>query len=467
MVGHKHLDNNSPHDSIFIFYDSLVTHKILIPNPERDSIFSIIDERWDKLVGKYEDPSMVEYSDLETVKTSFLIENIDFAFEAWRTYPWAKHLTWQQFCEYLLPYKISNEPLLPWREKLMKKYAWLPDSLPNKSDAMNATRVLYNNLKWFYLNRRIWRHSLVGQENLHLARSGTCFNKTDLNMFVMRAMGLAVTRDFILYWGNRDSNHYWNSFITNDGAFLDFEGLGELNQRWQGRMPKHKIVNLGPFYKSTARFSKVFRETFLESKNTLVDNNKIGIYEDIPPEFRKTRYYDVTSEYVDVTSVDIKLTNLESLPKYAYLCTYNKNEWRPAYWGRVNKDGNTHFLDMGRQILYIPCKYDKNRFIPLSNPFVLDSLGKVVELNNPNEIRQTVNFTHDISATRTIKKGATYELYEWNKTQWILAGKSTAEGKSKITFENVPQNTLLRLQKVNGNKNERIFYYANGVQYFY
>ncbi|MDI9877794.1 hypothetical protein [Flectobacillus longus] len=467
MNGLTHVDSANLHvfDTVFGVYDSLVTNNIVVHKQETE--YPLIDDAWDKIVEKYEDPNTIELPDLETVKASFLIENIDLSFQAWRTFPWAKHLTFEQFCEYLLPYRMNNEPIMPWRNKLMKKYAWLPDSLPDKKDAINATRVLYNNLKWFLLNKKLWRHPLLGSDNLHLARAGTCINKTDLNMFVMRAMGLAITRDYVLYWGNRDSNHYWNAFVMNDGTFLDFEALGAIRLLWQGRMPKHAIVNpIVRFGGWSAKMSKVFRETFSPQKGTLVEDNKIGIRVKIPYEFERTRIKDVTSEYMKVADISYQLSKRENFPKYIYLCTLNEKEWRPAYWARVQSDGKALFKQMGADIVYMPCRYENWRYIPEGNPILLDSLGESHELVMSKGVFPRAEFGFDNYATR-VSKGSSYQLFYFYQNKWILHSEHIAEDKAKITFENVPQNTLLRLQKVNGSKNERIFLYSNGIQSFY
>lgn len=477
MEGHKHLDaeNLRPFDTIFGVYDSLLTNKIVVHKQE--TAYPEIDDAWYKIVEKYEDPNTLEYPDLEHITADFLIDNIDGAFQAWHTYPWAKHLTWEQFCEYLLPYKMSNEPLVPWRSTMMKKYSWLSDSLPDKSDAIHATRVLYNNLKWFLLNKKLWYHPLVGATNLHTAKAGTCHAKTDLNMFVMRAMGLAITRDFVLHWGNREGNHYWNSFVMNDGSFLDFEALGAVRMDWQGRMKKHKQVNkIGILYDWEAKPSKVFREIFSEQSETLVTDNLLGVNEKIPFEFQNTRIKDVTHEYTKVATAKVQLSSRATYPKYAYLCTYNEKEWRPAFWGKVTSNGEALFKNMGTDLVYLPCRYENWKFVPEGDPFILDSLGVQHFLNgNTNQVETSVTFPRANFPMRIkngeqlpiVHKGEVHKLLYWSKDKWVLHNEKPAEENAHITFENVPQNRLLRLERVDIPKNERIFYYANGVQYFY
>lgn len=52
--------------------------------------------------------------DLHSISSEFLIDNIDRAFEAWES-PYVKDLVFEDFCEYLLPYKMDNEYPDFWR----------------------------------------------------------------------------------------------------------------------------------------------------------------------------------------------------------------------------------------------------------------------------------------------------------------------------------------------------------------
>lgn len=50
--------------------------------------------------------------DIEIISAHFLIQNIDSAFVQWKKWPWAQHLSFDQFCEYILPYKTEElQPL--------------------------------------------------------------------------------------------------------------------------------------------------------------------------------------------------------------------------------------------------------------------------------------------------------------------------------------------------------------------
>jgi len=68
---------------------------------------SKLTQGFDSISKKYDLSDVTYLSDLETIKAGFLIRSIDYAFEKWKT-PYAKHLTFDEFCEYLLPYRALH-----------------------------------------------------------------------------------------------------------------------------------------------------------------------------------------------------------------------------------------------------------------------------------------------------------------------------------------------------------------------
>ena len=76
------------------------------------------------------------------MKASMLIENIDLAFEVWQNKSWNKNLTFEDFCELILPYRIAEEPLTNWRRKYYEKYNPILDSLYQGSDIVEAYNIL-------------------------------------------------------------------------------------------------------------------------------------------------------------------------------------------------------------------------------------------------------------------------------------------------------------------------------------
>ena len=54
--------------------------------------------------------------DARTLTADYLIRNIDEAFAVWDR-PWNRHLSFNEFCEWILPYRVSGEVPEEWRAR--------------------------------------------------------------------------------------------------------------------------------------------------------------------------------------------------------------------------------------------------------------------------------------------------------------------------------------------------------------
>jgi hypothetical protein len=94
------------------------------------------------VIDVYKLPDKVKQFDIEHITAHFLINNIDLAFEAWQKRPCNKHVSFDVFCEEILPYRVGAEQLEYWRDKALASFADL-DSLLNKPEttAVDAANV--------------------------------------------------------------------------------------------------------------------------------------------------------------------------------------------------------------------------------------------------------------------------------------------------------------------------------------
>lgn len=60
--------------------------------------------------------------DAEKIKASYLIKNIEEAFNVWNK-PWNQFLTFEEFCEYILPYKVNKEEPQEWRNLYANRFS--------------------------------------------------------------------------------------------------------------------------------------------------------------------------------------------------------------------------------------------------------------------------------------------------------------------------------------------------------
>lgn len=82
-------------------------------------------KRWEK----FSLINLPRKDDLRSVSAEMLIENIDLAFKQWKERPWNKDLSFDDFCELILPYTISDDQPVRWRRMYAEHYNHVLDSL--------------------------------------------------------------------------------------------------------------------------------------------------------------------------------------------------------------------------------------------------------------------------------------------------------------------------------------------------
>lgn len=66
-----------------------------------------------------------------------------------------------------------------------------------------------------------------------------------------------------------------------------------------------------------------------------------------------------------------------------------------------------------------------------------------------------------------IYEGDNYELYYWEKEGWTLLSNIKGTRDGVLFVDNVPQGTLLLLHNATRGREERVFTYENGQQYYF
>lgn len=398
--------------------------------------------------------------DVRVIKADFLIKNIDLSFKAWREKPWARFLTFDQFCRYVLPYRGTNEPLEDWRSYFYRKYRGLDSVFAGSKDVVKVASAINEDLKsWFKFDSRFYRHPTdQGLSEMLKTKMGRCEDMANLAIFAMRANGLAVTSDYTPYWADAANNHAWNALIDTSGKAIPF--MGSLFDPGKYTLPN--------------RIAKVYRKTYEYQKGNLIFRvrNKYKI----PRWLSGKSYIDVTAQYVPTADVTMHLTIPHpDTVHYAYLSVFNTGEWKAIQWGEI-KDGKATFKAMGKNLAYLPSYFIDHEIKPAAPAFILQKDGAVQRLIPDTLHTQTLALISTMKRVTTqatdskkksfLDKGAMYELFYWNGA-WKSLGKKKAPERGALIFKNAPTNALFWLVKENSKKYERIFIYRNGQQVWY
>jgi len=395
--------------------------------------------------------------DIETIKADFLIKQIDFAFRAWRERAWARGFPFAEFCEYILPYRGSNEPLEEWREYFFDKYAYVETLMLSRSDPLEAARIINKDvMTYFTFDPRYYYHPTdQGLSEMLAAHLGRCEDMTNIAIYAMRANGLAVTSDYTPYWANSGNNHAWNAIVTADGRAIPFMGA-------EANPGEYSLWN---------KLAKVYRKMYSQQPKNLVFLPRLQ--KKMPGWLAGKSYKDVTSAYVKTVDITIPL---EKAPPdtvdIAYICVFNDGNWNPIHWGRI-KDSDVAFTDMGTGIAYLPAYYvNEDSLDPAGPPFILNDDGAIAELGGPFISKIDANLVSTTAKAQQVSTdgidtvffelGRAYELFYWDNG-WQTLGKVTASDKP-LKFTDVPSGCLYWLVADGSGKDERIFTIKNGKQ---
>lgn len=314
------------------------------------------------------------------ISPDYLIENIDWAFKVWKEQPWGKNVTFEDFCEYILPHRIKDETLKPWREKIYNQFNPYLDSvrhLPEAEDPLFVAQVLLDSV-----SKKAPRFSSILGYGPHIGPdlvdwvSGGCRELTDRLTYIFRAVGIPYGCDYMPLRGDNNVYHSWNFVIDKHG---------ESHYMYQAK----KIQKTEAF--SNIR-SKVYRQTY--SLNTEEQNRIRGILEKAHPDFQYPCYLDVTRLYNE------KQTHTFTIPyerilcevgqdEMVYLCHTSHMEWVPIAFSYPDKQGVT-FLDVQGPVVFSLAVYRDETIIPITEAFELEPMTGNIRYFLPSDTLEEV-----------------------------------------------------------------------------
>ncbi len=380
-------------------------------------------------------PVPIVYYDADTITSSFLISNIDNAFKVWDQ----QSASFDDFCEYILPYRISVEPIQDWRSIYHEKFIYLRDNY----GSLNLKLLIRDINNWFVcmynLEKRIEPLPRLGALQILHRRKGFCEDVASLSSFALRTAGFASSVDIVPFWATSSGSHTLNYTSKINGDVTHFDVL-------------FKSDSIGKYdgqFAMVREPGKVYRQTFSKQKNAIanqVDESQIpeGI-------LQSKCIADVTGEYWQVCGFSAMVKPRTPV----FSCVLNHLKWQPVAGSVSTANGVVSFDKMSVGVVYLPMYYINGKLRPAAYPVAVGG-------------NQTKELVPDLTSTRTvkldeqeyylrIKTGKKYRLYYWNSKWKQINTKKTSEKATSLVFENVPKNALLLLLPEEPTKKERPF----------
>ncbi|MDR0700747.1 MAG: hypothetical protein LBG28_16245 [Tannerella sp.] len=279
--------------------------------------------------------------DSHVITSTFLINNIEQSFKIWQEQPWGTDLSFEDFCEQILPYRVADEPLQEWRALYYDYFRPKVDSICGDTcDLLTAGRavyrIIYDSRRWIFENSTTSRH--LGAETLFHCRLGDCRLMSLYAVFAFRALGIPCGVDMILQNPDKQyKQHYWNYMKDNNGVTHRFELLqkepGENNKmnRQTGKIYRscYGIQAGSPPYKYKAK---------------------------LPAPLNDLLMTDVTHEYHEKTTLTIAVSRKRRDNGLLFLGVFNNSRWIPVTCSKI-KNGKAVFDYVEPGIVYQALSY--------------------------------------------------------------------------------------------------------------
>lgn len=355
----------------------------------------------DSIGSLYYDGRSIE--DVKCITADFLIKNIDRAFELWQTGPWAKHVSFADFCELLLPYKAQEmQPFDNWRDDLLEltptDFADMQYCDEMRNVTLQAAILINNALGWRIggeVEMSEFPFKVLRPTTLLHMPSGTCRDFAAVTALAMRAQGIPTAIDFTPLWAAGGSGHTWCAVLAGNGKMEPFSP---------------PFTPPGNAERLNDRAVKVYRRTYAANPDLqqLLRCERI-----VPAMFHTWFIKDVTDEYMAVHDVDVKCD--KSLG-YAYLAMYDNRQWRPVAFAKVD-GGCARFHNVGGGALFMPIAMDEHGNVnAIADPFVLSLKGQ----------RTSIHADWNGSQSMTLTRKYPVRQYVYEVTRRMVGGEFQA-----------------------------------------
>lgn len=145
--------------------------------------------------------------------TEMLLESFKAVLEARQQFPWGKSYSDEIWLQYVVPARVDDEPLQPYRTYFLDDLEKRLDSLTTLSRAAIEVNL--------YLGERIGFRSTDWRDQGALTTLSCGFGRCGEMMIAaisaMRSVGIPARGVYVPFWSAYDNNHAWIEVYTEDG----------------------------------------------------------------------------------------------------------------------------------------------------------------------------------------------------------------------------------------------------------
>ena len=169
--------------------------------------------------------------DLKTLKSDYLLTNLEYALKARKEFPWSKKIKCKRFLNDVLPYAILDEPRDPWRRELYDICKPLIKEATTARQAVESINAQLPDIIEVYYSRERKRANQSFIESKEQGKA-SCTGLSVILVNACRSVGIPARIAGIASWVKTRGNHNWvEVFLDGQWVFLEYNVPG-LNTAW-------------------------------------------------------------------------------------------------------------------------------------------------------------------------------------------------------------------------------------------
>ncbi|MBT3169646.1 MAG: hypothetical protein HN952_03485 [Candidatus Cloacimonetes bacterium] len=305
-------------------------------------------------------------NDLAVLKADYLLQNVELAMQT-SQFSYTEDYDDDIFKHFVLPHRVSQEPLEDWRAKFMEE---LKSLVENETD-IEAAAILVN----LWANEQMTFKQTHGRDQAPITTVkrgyGRCEEMMIIYIAAARAVGIPARPASAPYWNFTNNNHAWVEIWTPAG----WQYLGEPNNR----------LNDVWFTNTTKRSTLIIAEAFgdYESRNTIKQENNVT-------------YISSIEYYTDYEDCQITVFDAENNPVEDARITLYATSWGglfPLFNLTSDATGNAE-IQLGKGSVYVTAFKDGKFAHSLFN--MMESSNLTLVLDDDKTIDEQFDFVFPI-----------------------------------------------------------------------
>lgn len=200
-------------------FEPMIEKNLLIAVSNADEIQEALDRvPDDQRTGMRFLVAYMPQRDLKQLSADFLLENVDYAYRAWRQSPWKDQISQELFFNDVLPYVSLDERRDAWRKTFYERFHPLvADAETPGEAAVILNRTLFDQTGVKFSRKR----PKANQSSMETIEAGmaSCTGLSILLIDACRAVGVPARLVGTPLWSDRSGNHSWVEVWDGDWRF--------------------------------------------------------------------------------------------------------------------------------------------------------------------------------------------------------------------------------------------------------